>query len=99
MATILVLLVVASGTVGVIFAVVIVKEARESRKRRTVATPFGVLMGPTDAELRRTREIHLPVIEVVDRKCLGCGRLNYFDEDVEAFVAICRQCGRSHRLV
>lgn len=98
MAAILVLLVIASGTVLAVIVVVKMKEARESKQRRTTATPYGALMGPTDAELRRTREIHLPTIVVVDRKCLWCGVLNDFDEDSEAFVAICRRCGRSHRL-
>jgi hypothetical protein len=96
---ILSLLAIASGTVLAVVVVVKVKEARESRERRTVATPYGVMMGPTNGELRRTREIHLPTVEVTDRKCLDCGRLNFFDEDPVSFVATCRQCGREHRLV
>ena len=93
------LLAILSGVVLAVVVVVKVKEGRESQKRRTVATPYGMLMGPTNGELRRTREVHLPTIEVVDRKCLDCGALNDFDDDSEAFVAICRRCGRSHRLV
>jgi DnaJ-class molecular chaperone len=56
--TILVLLVITSGAVMVLVVVKAIKEARESRQRRTTATPYGVLMAPTDAELRRTREVH-----------------------------------------
>lgn len=52
------LLGITSGIVLVVVLVVKVKEAKESRKRRTVATPYGVLMGPTDEELRWTREAH-----------------------------------------
>lgn len=58
MAIILVLLAITLGTVLVLIVMAKVKETRESRRRRTVATPYGVLMAPTDAELRRTREIH-----------------------------------------
>ena len=60
MATILILLAIISGTVLVVVVVMKVKEAGESRKRRTVATPYGVMMAPTDAELRSTREVHPP---------------------------------------
>lgn len=74
MAVILVLLAIASGVVLVLVAVVKVKEARESKKRRTVATPYGVLMAPTDAELRRTREDH-PSYSVYCPVCEGDSKL------------------------
>ncbi len=94
MAEILVLLAVASGIAIAVVAVVKVKEARESRVRRTVASPYGVLMAPTDAELRRTREVHPENMEVVGdwrencSDCDGMGNIGTMDGLIE-----CSRCG------
>ena len=95
-AIIFLIMLVASVMVGL--GVVMFLLMRRSRWRRSVATPYGMMMGPTDAELRRTRELHLPTIVVSGRKCLDCGAMNDFDVESERDVAICRQCGRRHRL-
>ena len=86
------------GTLLLIMLVVMeVQELLAKRRRRTIASPYGMIRAPSDSVLRRTREEH-PAEIVSGRKCLGCGRVNFFDEEPEKNVAICRQCGRRHRL-
>ncbi len=102
MAEILILLAIASGIAIAVVVIVKVKEARESRVRRTVASPYGVLMAPTDAELRRTREVHPQSIEIHMRGgwkkncsvCDGCGNIGTMDGLIE-----CPRCdGRGNIL-
>ena len=65
MYVVIAVLAVVSFLVLVITAAIVARSFRRSRDRRRTATPSGVLYGPTDAELRRTREIH-PVIPGCD---------------------------------
>lgn len=78
-----------SFVVLVVVAVMVARSFRRSQDRRRTATPSGILYGPTDAELRRTREVH-PAIES-SRECLHCGAIYDFDEDTKCFFATC-QC-------
>lgn len=63
-----------------IIVVVKIKEFAQSQDRRQVASPYGILRAPSDARLRRTREVHVPICEceVPDRikgtsYCYKCG--------------------------
>lgn len=46
-----------------IIVVVKIKEFAESRDRRQVASPYGMLRAPSNKRLRRTREVHFPICE------------------------------------
>lgn len=75
MFAILVVVVIVSGAALVIMVVVKVRSAKRSRIRRTVASPYGMLVGPTDAELRRAREVHpesLKIIGAWRENCPDC---------------------------
>jgi len=91
-------LLLASVLTGFIIVMLLLLSMRRPRWRRTVATPYGTMMGPADSELRRTRDLHLPTGVVSGRKCLDCGANDFDIEEGGENVVVCRQCGRQHKL-
>lgn len=61
--TIFAILALASFVGMVVIVVRKVRELRATRRRRTLASPYGTLRAPKDSELRATRERHAPLPE------------------------------------
>ena len=94
MFAILIFVVIVSGAALAIMVVVKVRAAKRSRICRTVASPYGMLVGPTDAELRRTREVHAESLQVWRANCPSCSGTGYVLGAEGERLGI--QCGRCH---